>query len=323
MKKTSCVEKIKAVAGKRCSISDEQALAVMESDTETLSRLIAVASELREKTFGRKVSLCSIINARCGACSEDCRFCAQSSRYTTAVQPYQMMGKEEILPNYDKAGEKGVSRVSIVTSGKTVSCRDMQPILDAVAARSHGPGWCASLGEITLDGFNRLKAAGVSRYHHNLETARSFFQNVCTTHTYDQRLETISRARKAGLEICSGGILGLGETALQRVELARALNDLQVDSIPLNFLVPVPGTPFENIQPMKPLDMIRCIAMFRLVNPEAELRICAGRVYLRDLQSWIFAAGANGMMIGDLLTTAGRSISADLEMLDDLEMDYA
>ncbi len=167
-----------------------------------------------------------------------------------------------------------------------------------------------------------MKEAGLTRFHHNLETAESFFPKICTTHTWRERLAMVRRAKRAGLETCSGGILGLGETLQQRVELAMTLRDEAVDSIPLNFLVPLPGTELEHIEPMKPMDILRAIAMFRLVNTKAEIKVCAGRAHMRDLQSMIFFAGATGMMIGPLLTIAGGDVQSDLTMLQDLEIPF-
>jgi biotin synthase len=225
---------------------------------------------------------------------------------------------------FKKAAELPVTHFGVVTSGCALSKSGIERVCGAVHDNEHPRvDWCASLGCLDLDQLLALRKAGLKRFHHNLESARSFFPQICTTHSWETRLETVRNARKAGLEVCSGGIFGLGESLEQRVEFASTLASEAVDSIPLNFLVPVPGTRLEAMQPMKPLDILRTISMFRLVNCRAEIKVCAGRVQLGDLQSMIFFAGANSMMIGHLLTVAGGDVERDLRMLQDLEIEYA
>jgi biotin synthase len=315
---------IEEAVEKGLPVSDELALGVLGSEGRDLPRLFAAASRARERYFGSAVRLCSILNARSGACGEDCAFCAQASCHQTGVKPVPLLSVTELIEAYEKASELPISHFGVVTSGCALSTRGVERISRAVRSRkTAGLSWCASLGCLDKDQLAALKEAGLKRFHHNLETAESFFPQICTTHTYEKRLETVRAAREAGLEVCCGGILGMGESFEQRVEFAGILARERVDSIPLNFLIPIPGTRMENLEVMKPRDILRTVAMFRLTNPSAEIKVCAGRVHLRDLQAMLFHAGATGMMIGPLLTVAGRDVSHDLQMLRDLEVEYA
>lgn len=303
-------------------IAGELAESVLHSTASQLPDLLAVASRVRRRYFGDTLRLCSIVNARSGACAEDCAFCAQASCHTTGLQPVPLLSDEQLLTAYESAADLPVTHFGVVTSGGALSPRGIERI-GLVIRQKRLPhlNWCASLGCLDLNQLKSLRRAGLKRFHHNLETAPGFFPQICTTHSYAERLETVRNAKRAGLEVCCGGIIGLGESPAQRVELAAILARERVDSIPLNFLIPIPGTRLEHLEVMRPLDMLRTLIMFRLTNPRAELRVCAGRVQLRDLQAMIFHAGANGMMIGPLLTVAGRSLEDDLRMLRDLEAD--
>ena len=305
-------------------VSFAAALAVLSAPVDSMPDLMALTNRLRRKQFGRKARLCSIMNAKSGACSGDCHFCAQSSRHSAGVQVYPLRSSKQMADAYEAAGRSlPVDHFGIVTSGERLSPKDVAGIRDTIKnTRTKKLRWCASLGSLDRKELSELKEAGLTRFHHNLETAESFFPKICTTHTWRERLAMVRRAKSAGLETCSGGILGLGETLQQRVELAMTLRDEAVDSIPLNFLVPLPGTELEHIEPMKPMDILRAIAMFRLVNTKAEIKVCAGRAHMRDLQSMIFFAGATGMMIGPLLTIAGGDVQDDLTMLQDLEIPF-
>lgn len=312
-----------AAAANGRPVTAATALAVLGAPADELPAIMACAAAVRARRFGRRVHLCSILNARSGACPEDCVFCAQSAHHESDVAVYDLWGGEDILRAYREAARLPIDHYGIVTSGPTVADPDLDRICDTVRGAAPAPvTWCASLGALAPAQLRRLRAAGVRRFHHNLETAESFFPNVCTTHTWADRLATVRAAKAAGLETCCGGILGLGESAAQRVELALALAREGVDSIPLNFLIPVPGTKLAHLAPLPPLEILKCIAIFRLTNPAAEIKACAGRVHLRDLQSQIFNAGASGMMIGPLLTVAGRAVAQDLQMLKDLELDH-
>ncbi len=300
------------------------ALEVLRGGPGDLPDVMAAASAVRRRRFGDRVRLCSILNAKSGACPEDCAFCAQSARHATGAETYALCPGERMVEAHRAAAALPVGHFGIVTSGETLDAAGVERLCGALrAGRSPRPHWCASLGALDGGALRALRNAGLRRFHHNLETAESFFPGVCTTHPYADRLATVRRAKAAGLEVCSGGILGMGETDGQRVEFALTLRRERVDAIPLNFLVPVPGTRLGDRPPMKPLEMLRCIAVFRLLVPGAELKVCAGRTHLRDLQSMIFHAGATGMMIGDLLTVAGRDVEQDLRMLADLEVDDA
>jgi len=298
------------------------ALAVLESDPNDLSDIMECAGGARARRFGTRVHLCSIVNARSGACPEDCSFCAQSARHRAGIETYGMLEASGIEDAYSRATELPISHFGVVTSGKALDDRDVEMVCSAV---SDTPGtsvaWCASLGALDADKLFALKTAGLKRFHHNLETCESFFPAICSTHTFEDRVRTVRLAKSTGLEVCAGGLLGLGESAEQRVELAATLAREEVDSIPLNFLVPVAGTPLEDTSPMKPHEILKIVAMFRLMNPAAEIKVCAGRTHLGDMQSMIFAAGATGMMIGPLLTVAGQDVGEDLRMLADLGLE--
>lgn len=300
-------------------VSEQTALAILNCGPDEIPEVLACASMMRKRQFGDGLLMCSIMNAKSGACSEDCAFCAQSAHHSTHAQVFDLAAVEEIEAAYLKATELPVSHFGVVTSGKAVKDKDIQVICEA-AKRTNDPRltWCASLGCLDKELLLALKNAGFKRFHHNLETSESFFPNICSTHSYQLRIDTVRAVKETGLEICSGGILGLGESLEQRVEFAAILAREEVDSIPLNFLIPIPGTRLEKSEVMKPLDMIRSIAMFRMMNPKAEVKVCAGRVHLRDLQSMVFYAGATGIMIGDLLTVAGRNPKEDLQMVEDL-----
>jgi biotin synthase len=308
-------------AGSGEPVSEETAVGILKLPADALPDLFAAASAMKRRFFGSQPRLCAILNARSGACSEDCAFCAQSVHHATDVPVFDLHEPAAIAAAYDQACALPVSHFGVVTSGAGLDRKGVERLCRTVAGHGRqGPFWCASLGNLDEQELRALRQAGLRRFHHNLETAASFFPRICTTHTHADRLRTLRAAKRAGLETCSGGILGMGESLRERVAFARELRQERVDSIPLNFLIPIPGTPLADLTPMRPLDILRCVAMFRMTNPDAEIKVCAGRLHLRDLQSMIFHAGATGMMIGDLLTVAGRDVQTDLQMLRDLEM---
>jgi biotin synthase len=318
------IQSIRRAADAGDAIAPELALRVLTSQHGDLPDLMAAAHAMKRRFFGDRIICCSILNAKSGACSENCAFCAQSAHHQTGAQIYGLKEVPAICKAYADACALPITHFGIVTSGGAMDENGIRQICDAIRSKSIPEiAWCASLGSLSPEQLARLKAAGLRRFHHNLETAPSFFPSICNTHSFEDRVRTLRAVKQAGLEICSGGILGMGESLEQRVEFALTLQQEEVDSIPLNFLVPVPGTRMEGREPMKPLDMLRSIIMFRLVHPRAELKVCAGRTYMRDIQSMIFNAGATGMMIGPLLTVAGRDVGQDLQMLKDLELDYA
>lgn len=304
-------------------LSEEDAILILQAGSDHLPLVFATANALRVRHFGNRVRLCSILNARSGACPEDCKFCAQSALHNAEVEAKKLSSQADMVQAYEEGVELPITHFGVVTSGCQLTDEGVDRVCSAIREGKVSPvHWCASLGCLTKEQLTRLKDAGLKRFHHNLETAKSFFPQVCSTHPYEQRLATVRDAKEVGLEVCCGGLFGLGESLEQRVEFAMTVAAEGIDSIPLNFLVPIPGTPFGDREPMKPLDILKTVAMFRLTNPKAEIKVCAGRMHLRDLQSMIFYAGATGMMIGPLLTIAGRDVEDDLQMLRDLEVEY-
>ncbi len=303
-------------------LDEDSALKVLHACREDLVPILKAADEVRGRSKGNEVNLCSIVNARSGRCSEDCAFCAQSAHYRTAADTYPLLPADKIVERAGEAAGFGAREFSIVTSGRGEGrAEDFDSITRSVGmVVSETPLMaCASLGVLSGDQLSSLKRSGLTRYHHNLETARSHFPNVCTTHSYDEGFDMVRRAKEAGFYVCSGGIFGMGESPEQRVELALALRELDVDSVPVNFLNPIEGTPMAGHDDLTPMDCLKIIAMLRLTMPEKDVIVCGGReVNLRDLQSMIFFAGANGLMVGGYLTTSGRDYRDDLKMIEDL-----
>jgi len=307
--------------GGRNTITQEEALYLSGLQGEAVLELLAYAGRVRYRFTKSDIFTCVILNAKSGQCSQDCAFCAQSAHHKTGVKIYPLLDIEMLIENALTAQENGATNFSMVTSGQKLSGKEIDRIsLAAEKIRQKTDlTVCASLGELTGAMAKQLKQSGVTNYHHNLETAGSYFQEICTTHDYEEDIHTIKEAASAGLRICSGGILGLGESWEQRIELAATLRDLNVDSIPINFLNPIPGTKLENRPLVKPMEALKSIAIFRMMNPEKDIPICGGReITLKDLQSWVFMAGADGLMTGNYLTTKGRSIEMDMEMISSL-----
>lgn len=289
---------------------------------EGIMALIFWADRIRRHFKGDEVDLCAIVNAKSGRCSEDCRFCAQSSHHPTRIAKYPLLPDKELLAAAEKAGASGAGRFSLVTSGRSILKADeMERICRVITAlrdrKALSP--CASLGLLDSDQARALKEAGLARYHHNLETGPEFYSTICSTHTFADRVRTLETAREQGFSLCSGGIFGLGETLQDRIDLALVLRKLQVDSVPLNFLNPIPKTPLEHQPPLAPLEILKSIALFRFILPKADIRSCGGREKaLRTLQPLMYLAGCNGTMIGNYLTTAGRSPEEDVQEIIDL-----
>ncbi|MGQ9557925.1 MAG: biotin synthase BioB [Desulfurispora sp.] len=305
-------------------LSLEQALHLYTSPEIKLPQLIAAAARVTEHFHeAGRVELCAIVSARSGSCSEDCAFCAQSARYQTGAPVYPLLTPQEILQKAQQAAQDGATRFSIVTSGRGIGPSDLDQVLRAIELiRSHtNLAVCASLGIIDYRQAKALREAGLSMYHHNLETCRAFYSRICTTHSWEQRVATIHAARQAGLKVCAGGIIGLGESPRQRLELAAELRQLGITSVPLNFLTPIPGTPLAGHQPPPPAELVRLVAVWRLMLPRAVLRLCGGRrTGLRRLVPLAILAGANGLMVGHYLTTPGEDVAADRQMLQDLNL---
>jgi biotin synthase len=287
--------------------------------------LFAAATRLRYRFRGENIDICSIINAKSGACSEDCSYCAQSIHYATGAAVYPLIEVERMAEAAASAKKNGAKRFCIVTSGRGIdSPEDLKNIAAGIQrVRDNGLAPCATLGTLTRDQLAFLRDAGLRRYHHNIETSRAFFASICTTHSFDERLLVLGRARDLGLSACSGGILGMGETMHDRIEMAFTLRELDVDSIPLNFLMPIPGTPLANINPIPPLEALHAISLFRFILPEKEIRVCGGRgSALGQLHPLIFPAGADGFMIGNYLTQNGLNPQNDLQMVRDMGLHF-
>jgi biotin synthase len=306
-------------------LDDATALRLLTMDDERVYDLMYAAYLVKRHFQGDKLHRCSIVNAKSGACSENCTFCAQSASYQTGVDTYPIMNADAILRAADDAVEYGSTNFGIVTAVKGVKEGPMLEAILAAVRKIRKQGRIApdaSLGVVSKPVLEKLKDAGLQVYHHNLESARSFYPRICTSRDWSENFETIQRAKEVGLEVCCGGILGMGEDENQRIELMQQVASLQPEHIPLNFLVPVKGTPLETVEPMRPVDCLKAIAVFRLTNPKSDLFIAGGRVqHLRQLQPFIFMAGANGMMVGNYLTTPGRTKEDDLELVRDLGLE--
>ena len=286
--------------------------------------LFAEAARIRDHFVGTAVFLCSIINAKSGRCAENCAFCAQSAHHDTGAPVYPLVDEDEMVRCAALAEENGAGCYGIVTSGTSINkAEELDRVCRAVTRIKSETGISpsCSLGILDEETALRLKNAGMETYHHNLETARSFFPQICTTHDYEDDVTTIRAAKAVGLRVCCGGIFGLGESFAQRIEMALTLRDLDVDSIPLNFLNPVAGTRLEAADYLTPLECLTIISVYRFLLPGKRLSVCGGREKnLRELQSWMFLAGANGTMTGNYLTTPGRPPELDRQMLKDLEI---
>ena len=284
-------------------------------------QLASGATRIREKFTGNEVDLCALVNAKSGDCAENCKFCSQSGHYGTDVTSYPLMDANQIVERAKQARDFGAKRFCIVTATRGLSDKDLPVLCEAVRRVKEEVGILpeCSLGFVTDEQLEKLKAAGMTRYNHNLETSESHFPEICTTHTYQDRLNTLRQLRKHGIEICSGGILGLGESRKQRLQLAFALAEMDVECAPINVLNPRPGTPLDDQTPPDPMEVIKTIAVFRFILPKAKLELGGGReVNLRDFQSLAFLAGANSLIIGGYLTTRGRQPAQDEQLLKDL-----
>jgi biotin synthase len=287
--------------------------------------LFAISGRIREHFRGKRVDLCSIVNAKSGACSEDCAYCAQSIYHSTNVSVYPLISVDRMIEAAKSAKKNSAKRFCIVTSGRGIDTQiDLENIaLGIQGVLELGLSPCATLGTLTINQLSYLKQAGLHRFHHNIETSKDYFPSVCTTHTFEERLEVLGHARSLELSICSGGILGMGESMEDRIQMAMTLREIDVDSVPINFLMPIAGTPLEKINAITPLEALHTIALFRLILPDKEIRVCGGRgTALGKLHPLIFAAGADGFMIGNYLTTSGLNPAEDLNMLRHLDLSY-
>jgi biotin synthase len=308
-------------------ITGDEAVALATTKGPDLFFLFAEANRIRERFVGERVYLCSIINAKSGRCPENCAFCAQSAHHETDAPVFPLVDEERMVACAREAEADGSTCYGIITSGTGIKQgEELERILRAVRRIRQETAITpsCSLGIIDAETAHVLREAGVETYHHNLETARSFFPAVCTTHDYEDDVATVRAARQAGMKVCCGGIFGLGETAAQRVELALTLRELDVDSVPLNFLNPIAGTRLAGAELITPMECLATIALYRFILPTKKISVCGGREKnLRDLQSWMFMAGASGTMIGNYLTTTGRPPEQDWQMLRDLRLEVA
>ncbi len=297
------------------AVTKEEALRLLEAP---LDELTAAANEIREHFNDNTFDMCTIINGKCGKCSEDCKYCAQSAHYHTACEDsYPLLSTEELLEQAKYNDKRGVLRYSIVTSGRALSDEEVDKACESIRAirTETNISVCVSFGLLNEDQFRRLKEAGASRVHCNLETSRRYFPTVCTTHTYDEKIETLKAAKRAGLSICSGGIMGLGETMEDRIDMALTARDLGVTSIPVNLLNPIPGTPYENNRVLSNDELCRIVAIFRFLIPQGMIRLAGGRGLVGDKGEKCFKSGANAAISGDMLTTAGITVETDMDLI--------
>lgn len=305
----------KVMQGKQ--IGREEALWLYDQPLEELCKK---ADEIRAHFCSNGFDICTIINGKSGRCSENCRFCAQSAHSRTGAKEYPLLGTEEILAQARKNEKQGVLRYSIVTSGKRLSEEEVDRMCDTVRQirKKTGIAVCISFGLLTKEQYRKLKEAGVTRVHNNLETSRRYFPSVCTTHTFEDKLEAIRAARDAGLSVCSGGIMGMGETPEDRIDMAFTLRELGIRSVPVNMLNPIPGTPFGDNGRLQEEDMRRIVAVYRFILPQASIRLAGGRGLLGDKGRSCFQSGANAAISGDMLTTAGITVETDKKLLKEL-----
>lgn len=303
-------------------LTKEEALRLWE---EPVGELCRAADEIRAYFCGNQFDICTIINGKSGMCSENCKYCAQSAHYHTYAEKYQLLGEEEIFRQAAHHAKKGVLRYSIVTSGKQLSkseidtmCKTVQKIKKKVDISV-----CASFGLLEEADFRKLKEAGVDRIHNNLETSERFFSRICTTHTFQDKVDTIRAAQRAGLSVCSGGIIGLGERPEDRIDMALTLRELEIQSVPVNLLNPIPGTPYEGQKPLAEEELRKTVAIYRFLLPRAAVRLAGGRGLLEDKGESCLKAGANALISGDMLTTTGYATETDLEMIARLGYEVA
>lgn len=294
-------------------ISREEALLL--AHTADKQTLYLAAGEIRDKRAGRRFDTCSIINARSGRCSENCKWCAQSAIFKTNIEEYELIGEDTCLQMARLNDEYGVDKFSFVTSGRALSDHNVDMICQYARKIKQNSGLhlCASMGLLNKAQLQKLMDAGIKRYHCNLETSPRFFPSLCTTHTIGQKMETIRAAREVGMEVCSGGIIGMGETLEDRIDLALTLRELEVKSIPMNILTPIPGTPLEGTSPLTDEEVLTCIAVFRFIHPDAYLRFAGGRMLIAHIETEAIQAGINAAIVGDLLTTVGSQVREDME----------
>lgn len=305
------------IEGKRLSREDNHDFFV----TCNLNDLCAGADKIREACIGDRVDLCSIINGMSGRCPEDCKYCAQSAHNHTDCEVYDFLPEEKIMEACKTNEKEGVDRFAIVTAGRALSGEEFDKAIKAYERMNKECDieLCASMGFLSADQLHRLHEAGVTSYHHNIETSRRNFSNICSTHTYDMKIETLKKVKAEGMYACSGGIIGMGESWEDRIDMAVSLAEVGVDSIPINALMPIKGTPLENLESLTEDEILRTIAMFRYINPEADIRLAAGRALMKNDGEMAFKSGASATITGNMLTTvAAATIQSDRKMLQNI-----
>ena len=317
MKRSTVIEQLEGKIYSGGDISQEEAGYLASVLGEGVFDLFAAACRIRTLFRRDIIDICAIVNAKSGACPEDCAYCAQSARSSSGPPVFPLSEKDIVLEKAAEARQGGARRFCIVTSGRKVSEAEIRKIADMISGvRALGLLPCATLGLLGKEELLILKEAGLERFHHNVETSESFFPEICSTHTYRDKLETIAAVKSAGLSLCSGGIFGLGETWQDRIDMGMALREIGPDSIPINFLIPVKGTRLGARPQLEPLEALRIISLFRFILPDREIRVCGGRVQtLGEFHSFIFLAGADGLLSGNYLTTSGRSFEDDRLMI--------
>lgn len=309
----------KVLEGEKVGMKD--VLPLLETKGPDILDLAALANRVRQEFNGNEIDLCSLLNAKSGRCSEDCTFCAQSAYYKTEAPVYPLLDMNRMVEEAREAQRKGTGRFCLITSGREPNDKEFETLLKALdqIRRETTLDLDCSLGTLSEERAESLKKVGVTRYNHNLESAESHFSKICSTHSFGDRVKTIEVLKEQGFSICCGGIIGLGESPQQRLELAFSLRQLGIDCIPFNILNPRPGTPLEHSEPIPPMEIIKTISLFRFILPKGTIKIAGGReANLRDLQSLALLAGANGLIVGNYLTTSGRNAEDDLRMIKDL-----
>lgn len=301
-------------------INKEDAMQLINADLEKLS---TASNELRQHFCGNAFDICTIINGKNGKCSENCKFCAQSAHYKVSIEEYPLLDCKSLLKEAICNHDKGILRYSVVTSGKKLADDELESVCNSYSKirKNCDISLCASHGLLSIEQLLKLKNVGIQRYHNNLETSRKNFPNICTTHTYDDKINTIKAAQKAGLEVCSGGIIGLGETMEDRIDMALDIRGLGIKSVPVNILSPIPETPYEKLPVLTADEVRKTVAIFRFILPDAAIRLAGGRDLIADKGRSLFLSGANAAISGDMLTTSGIIISDDMRMIKELKFE--
>ncbi len=306
-------------------ISRQEALGLTSTDDGLMDVLIEASAEIKKHFSGNQVELCSIISAKTGSCKEDCAYCSQSAHYKTGIQSHNLLPKEVVVNTAKNSQANGAIHFCVVTSGKgPEDTEEFTMLLETIReiGKETNIHRCCSLGQVTLEQARALKEAGIERFNHNLDTSQRYYPNIITSHTFQDRLQTLKNLKTAGIELCSGGIIGMGETWEDRIDLAFTLKELEVDSVPLNYLNPIKGTPLEHVERTPVKDFLKTIAIFRFILPRQAVRYAGGRTLnmTPEEQALGLKAGINAMLIGNYLTTTGRSPTEDMKMLSEMDL---